>query len=207
MQLTMTLPNILALFAAMAALAAIPGVSVLTVASRAASHGFSHGIFATMGIIAGDILYIFLALFGLALLADALGVWSVLINYAAAAWMIWMGFALWHSAGTAEADRQMKNGSPLSSFTAGLLVTLADQKAVLFYLGFLPAFVDLKNVTLADMMMVAAVAVLALATTKLAYAWAAGRAGARMGARTGKWLNRMAGAIMLSIGLWLAIDR
>ena len=40
---------------------------------------------------------------------------------------------------------------------AGLLVTLADQKAILFYLGFLPAFMDLDAITPADTIAVGAI--------------------------------------------------
>lgn len=69
----MTLGNWLALFGAMAVLAAVPSVSVLAVAARSVSDGFAHGAATAMGVVVGDVLFILLALFGLALLAEAMG--------------------------------------------------------------------------------------------------------------------------------------
>lgn len=59
---------------------------------------------------------------------------------------------------------------------ADFLVTLADQKAVLFYLGFLPAFVDLSQRNLVDTAVVIAITVLAVGGVKLGYAALADRA-------------------------------
>lgn len=62
-----------AMSVAMALLAAVPSVSVATVVARAASAGFTHGALVALGIVAGDILFILAAIFGLVLLAEALG--------------------------------------------------------------------------------------------------------------------------------------
>ena len=72
MQSSMTLNNIVALFGAMVVLAFIPSVSVLAVSARSAASGFIHGVFTTLGIVIGDILFILLAILGLAVLAEAM---------------------------------------------------------------------------------------------------------------------------------------
>ncbi|WP_296895702.1 hypothetical protein [Thiobacillus sp.] len=53
----MTFGNWIALFGPMAVLAAVPSMSVLTVAARSASAGFVHGT-AAMGVVVGDVLFI-----------------------------------------------------------------------------------------------------------------------------------------------------
>jgi threonine/homoserine/homoserine lactone efflux protein len=65
----------------------------------------------------------------------------------------------------------------LSSFTSGLLLTLGDQKAILFYLGFFPAFVDLDTVTLADVLLICLITLVTVGGVKLLYAWLVSRAG------------------------------
>src|SRR5262245_7030159 len=134
----MTLSNGLALMGSMIVLAMLPSVSVLAVSARAASAGFIHGIATTIGIVAGDLVYILLAIFGLAVLTEAMGEWSYLIKYAGGAYMIWMGIRLWRTIGkSTSTEGQVQASSLLSSFMTGLLLTLADQKVVIFYLGFL----------------------------------------------------------------------
>ena len=53
----------------MIVLAIIPSISVLAVSARAAAFGFTHGMFTALGIVAGDIIFILIAVYGLALLA------------------------------------------------------------------------------------------------------------------------------------------
>lgn len=203
MQVSMTLANIAVLFGSMIALAAAPSVSVLTVSARSASLGFRHGVFTTLGILAADILFILLALFGLTLLAKLMGNTFYVIGYIGGAYLILLGVGLW------VADRETPRREPagaaslLSSFWAGLLITLADQKAVLFYLGFFPAFVDLSQIGAADFAIILALTVFAVGGVKLVYAYLAERAGIIFGATAGRALNRTAAAIMIIVGLYL----
>lgn len=197
----MTVSSIAALFAAMTLLAAMPSVSVLAVSARAASSGFAHGACTALGVVAGDLLFILLALFGLALLVDALGGLFVLVKYVGGAYLIWLGIALWRSR-TRPARAGAAGGASLgSSFMTGLLITLGDQKAILFYLGFLPAFMDLSAVTCADAAAVAAVAVVAVGGVKLGYAYAAHRAGAVLGGRVGGFMNGAAALLVIAAGI------
>jgi len=69
----MSINTSLALFIIMLLLAIIPSVSVLTVTSRSITSGFTHGVFTTLGIVAGDIIYILIAILGLSFLAENLG--------------------------------------------------------------------------------------------------------------------------------------
>ena len=62
MPLSMTLSSMIALFGAMLVLAAMPSSSVLLVISRSAASGFVHGSLAALGIVAGDIIFILIAI-------------------------------------------------------------------------------------------------------------------------------------------------
>ena len=67
--------------------------------------------------------------------------------------------------------------SLLSSFSSGLLLTLGDQKAIFFYLGFFPAFVDLDSVTFIDILVICLITLVTVGGVKLLYAWLVSRAG------------------------------
>lgn len=170
MQITMTLSSMAALFGAMIVLAAVPSVSVLAVSARSVSSGFVHGAMTALGVVAGDLIFILLAMFGLALLVEALGDWFVWVKYLGGVYLVWLGVSFLRSSGENTEVRDPRDASRLSSFMTGLLVTLGDQKAVLFYLGFLPAFVDLDGYSYVDVGVVAAIAVVAVGGVKLGYA-------------------------------------
>lgn len=133
---SLTLVDAFALFAAMGVLAAVPSLSVLAVSARAASAGFRQGAWVTLGIVAGDTVFIVLAIFGLQWLAAALGDAFVWLKYLGAAYLLWLGFRLWRADTAVEARAASGVAASTSSFMSGLLLTLGDHKAILFYLGF-----------------------------------------------------------------------
>lgn len=167
----LSLGGVAALFLAMALLAAAPSVSVLLVATRAATSGFRQGAYAAAGVVAGDIVFILLAVFGLVLIAEALGGAAFLLQYAGGLYLLVLAVHIWRARAQAPAAPGQETGSGVSSFMTGLLVTLGDQKAILFYLGFLPAFVDLQTLHFVDALAIIAVAVVAVGGVKLGYAW------------------------------------
>ncbi|MGI6855074.1 LysE family translocator [Mesorhizobium sp. 1B3] len=200
----MTLVNIIALFGSMLVLAAIPSLSVLAVSTRSAAGGFAHGAATTVGIVAGDLIYILVAIFGLALLTDAVGDAAYLIGYVGGAYLIWMGVSLWRCTPNQGADQHGRHTSSLfSSFLAGLLLTLADQKVVVFYLGFFPAFLDLAAVGQTDIAIVMIVTILAVGSVKLTYALLARKVANVVGAKASNLLNKAAGALMVGVGVFL----
>lgn len=189
----------------MTLLALVPSVSVLAVTARSASSGFRHGVYVILGIITGDTIFIVLAIFGLHLLAEAMGGSFVFIKYLGGAYLIWLGIRMWRLRAGATTTQTQADTSATSSFMTGLLITLGDQKAILFYLGFLPAFMDLSVMTWPDALIVIIIAVLAVGGVKLGYAHAASRAGARIGARMARVMNIGAGCVMVAVGVFVLI--
>jgi len=95
MQSNLSISSITALFTAMVVLAFVPGLSVLAVSARSAASGFIHGVFATLGVLTGGIVYIVLAIYGLTVIADLMGSHSALINCLGGAYLIRLGVVLW----------------------------------------------------------------------------------------------------------------
>jgi threonine/homoserine/homoserine lactone efflux protein len=86
---------------------------------------------------------------------------------------------------------------------AGLSLTLADQKAVLFYLAFFPAFIDLSQVSYLDTAIVIGVTFLAVGGVKLFYAFMADRARLMFDPRINKRMNILAGVVTIAVGIFL----
>jgi threonine/homoserine/homoserine lactone efflux protein len=203
MQSSMTFSSIVALFSAMVVLAAIPSISVLAVSTRSATSGFIHGVFTTLGIVVGDIIFIMIAIWGLSFLAETMGNLFVLIKYLGAAYLIALGVRLCRSKSKNVETEEVVKSSLMSSFLTGLLITLGDQKATLFYLGFFPAFLDLSKISYADTSIIMAITIVAVGGVKLGYALMADRARLLLSSRVGKVINIVAGCVMIAVGIFL----
>lgn len=202
MATSLTLSGAAALFGVMVAGALIPGVSVLAVSSRSAASGFIHGATTTMGIAIGDIVFILIAVFGLSILAEQMGDLFDLVKYLCGAYLVWLGVTLLRARSSEVKTEGVADSSLLSSFLAGLLITLGDQKAILFYLGLLPAFLDVSALSYIDTAVIIAIAMTAL-STKLIYAFMASRAGYLLNANLFQGLNIVAGGVLISVGIYV----
>lgn len=202
----MTLSSTIALFSAMIVLAAIPSVSVLAVSTRSATFGLIHGVFTTMGIVLGDIIFILIAIWGLSFLVATMGSLFFLIKYLGGAYLIALGLGLCRSKLSNGMEvEEVKDSSLLSSFLTGLLITLGDQKATLFYLGFFPAFIDISQISYWDTLLILAVTIVAVGGVKLGYAILADKARLLLGHKIRKGMNFVAGFVMILVGILLII--
>lgn len=201
----MTFSSIIALFTAMVVLASLPSVSVLAVSARAATSGFIHGVFTTIGIVLGDIIFIIIAIWGLAFLAETMGSLFILVKYLGAAYLILLGVSLIRSKSNDLQAQEVANSSLISSFITGLLITLGDQKATLFYLGFFPAFVDISEISYWDTIIIIAITIVTVGGVKLVYAFMADKARLLITSKIRKGMNIAAGCIMIAVGIFLVV--
>ncbi|WP_232053857.1 LysE family translocator [Microbulbifer sp. GL-2] len=195
----------------MLVLALIPGPGVLAVVSRALTSGLRQGLIAVMGIVAGDYLFILLALFGLTTLAEAMGSLFVIIKYAGAAFLIWLGVNLIFSQCKVRGlQAQVKlpalySSGNFSSFLLGLLTTLGNPKAILFYASFLPAFLDLTSVTSLDILAIFTIATLSVGGVMVCYVYFSIKAHTTIG-RSNKVpaLKYGSGVLLIGSGIFVA---
>lgn len=199
----MTFSSIVALFSAMILLAAIPSVSVVAVSTRSATSGFLHGVFTTIGIVIGDIIFIIIAIWGLSFLAQTMGNLFFFIKYLGGAYLIFLGIRLCRSKSNNLETEKVVKSSFMSSFLTGLLITLGDQKATLFYLGFFPAFLDISKISYFDTAIVIAITTVSVGGVKLGYAFMADRARLLISSKLSKSLNTAAGFVMIAVGVFL----
>ena len=199
-------PLSLAAFAgAMFLLAITPGPGVFATVARALASGFAHASVVVLGIVIGDLVFLLLAIYGLAAAAGLLGGLFALVKYLGAGYLLWLGLKLWRSKDVAASATPVEESSWFANLTSGLLITLGNPKVILFYLGFLPAFVDLATLNAGDVVIIAGVVSLVLGATMLGYAYAASRARRLFQSReTKRLLNRTAGSVMIATGAVLA---
>ncbi len=172
----MHLSVLLAFATALAIVVAIPGPGIFAVVSCALGRGFREALALIVGIVIGDLFYFTLALLGMAALARSLGGFFLIIKLAGAAYLVWLGLKLWRqppvvmsTAGETSVPRRGFRRSLLG----GLMVTLSNPKAIAFYAGLLPTFVNLERLSVGEAPAMAAIVVLIVGTIPAAYALAA----------------------------------
>ncbi len=126
---------------------ATPGVDFLLTVTRTLQGGARAGVAALLGINAGCVAHALAAAFGLAALLAVHPQAFLLIQWAGAAYLVWLGLGMlrqaWRpQAVSAASDAQSTTVRPwLADFRAGLLTNVLNPKVALFFLAFLPQFV------------------------------------------------------------------
>lgn len=186
--------------------AVIPGPAVFAIIARSFSSGVLQGSYMTMGMVLGDYIFIILALFGLSAIAEFMGTTFFIIKYISAVYLIWLGYKLLRFKADSIDIKSSKNSSLMSNFLAGLLITLGNPKAILFYIGFFPAFIDITEVTLSDTGLIMLVATFAFGSVNFAYSFLAAKArNTFKSPKASNAINKTAGTIMVATGSLIAI--
>ncbi|SFS85309.1 LysE family translocator [Methylobacterium sp. yr668] len=204
----MTLAGFLTYALALGVAAAIPGPGVVALVARALGAGFGAAMAFSLGLILGDLTYLAAAIFGLSLIAEALGAVFVVVRYGAALYLAYLAFRLWRAAGAAARVEGESRDRPWTSFVAGLTITLGNPKTIVFYLAILPTLVDLRGVTAADCVSLVVITAAILFAVMTPYAALAARA--RESLRRPAFrarLNRGAAAIMAGAAVWTVLRR
>jgi threonine/homoserine/homoserine lactone efflux protein len=133
----------LAVFAAAAlALAVVPGPAVLYIVARSVDQGRFAGLVSALGIGVGSLVHVTAATIGLSSLLASSATAFTVVKYAGAAYLILLGI---HRLLTREEVAEVAARPPRALrkiFRDGVIVNVLNPKTALFFLAFLPQFVD-----------------------------------------------------------------
>lgn len=189
----------------MVVLAAIPSASVALVVTRSATLGIQNGILVACGIVLGDLIFVALSILGMGFLAETMGSFFVILRYVGGAYLIWLGFSLLRSNGKVNLiQSDTSKLSLLASFASGLLLTLGDIKAILFYASLFPAFIDMSNLRVSNIVAIVVVTIIAVGGVKVFYAYSAQRIAKRFQNQKAQKLTKStAGCCMIGAGVYI----
>jgi threonine/homoserine/homoserine lactone efflux protein len=166
----------LALFLVMLPLAAMPSSSVALVVARSVSSGRASGVVSALGIVAGDLIFVAMALVGMSVLAEWLGALFSVAKYCGGIYLIWLGVGILRSKSSLEIQSvPTSKASYFADFMAGLFLTLGDVKAILFYASLFPTLIDMKQVGLSEVVAIGVITIVTVGGVKLTYAIFASR--------------------------------
>lgn len=125
--------------AATIAFACMPGPAILYMTAQTVAHGRQAGLMAALGIHLGCYVHIAAASIGLASLVEGAPALYAAIRFAGAAYLVWLGVTMFlgwnHDSGNSRAHRP-------NTLRDSIVVEVLNPKTALFFLTFLPQFVD-----------------------------------------------------------------
>jgi len=173
----MSLYGLLTFCAVYALAVATPGPGVAAVIARSLAHGFKGAPAFIAGFVVGDLLWFSIAATGLAALAKTAATVFIAIKWAGVAYLLYLAWKLWTApaervAVAANDDRQ----HGWRAFIASLMLTLANPKAILFFLALLPTVVDLASLNLLRFVEISLAIAIVLPAVMFTYVFLAARA-------------------------------
>lgn len=188
------------------ALLAVPGPSVIYVVTRTLEQGRRAGLVSMLGLETGALVHVVLSALGITALLAASDWAFTVVKYAGATYLVALGIRqlLRRTTPASEAaDAPAKTYARL--FRAGVLVDVLNPKTGLFFLAFLPQFVEPSRGPVAPQVLVLGVCFVVLAAlTDGAYALVAAevrrRATRHRPAARRPWLQRLSGVVYCGLG-------
>jgi threonine/homoserine/homoserine lactone efflux protein len=120
-----------------------PGPDMALQISRTVNYGRAHGVVASFGANVGILVHSALVAFGISILIVAAPVAFFALKIAGALYLLWLAYqAVVHGGGLKIAARDVRVPSLRESFLSGIGINLLNPKVVLFFITFLPQFVE-----------------------------------------------------------------
>ena len=134
--------HLLVLFLAAATLLAVtPGPGIFYVLARTLSGGKREGVLSSFGTFIGGSIHILAAGFGLSAVLVASATAFSVVKYGGALYLIWLGFRMIRTRNV-PMDEPSETGNTNRAFRQGIVTEVLNPKTALFFLSFLPQFVD-----------------------------------------------------------------
>jgi threonine/homoserine/homoserine lactone efflux protein len=204
----MTLEIWLAFVAASIVLILIPGPTVTLVVGYAIAQGRRAALATAFGVALGDLTAMTASLLGLGAVLLASATLFTIVKLAGAAYLVYLGWKLWHAPTSGPALVAGGMASPSRMFGHAFAVTALNPKSIVFFVAFVPQFIDRTAAYLPQVaVLIATFVTLALANA-LAYAIAASQARAVLKRPAVlKAVNRVGGGMLMGAGASAALVR
>jgi threonine/homoserine/homoserine lactone efflux protein len=203
---------LIAFFVTTAVFAYIPGPAMLYAAAQTLARGRMSGLMASLGIHLGCYVHVVAAAAGLSVLFHAVPPLYVAVKLAGAAYLVWLGISLFRrKSDGADLKTGMAPKSGRKAFMQSVLVEVLNPKTALFFLAFLPQFVD-PTAAFPMWLQLAILGTIVNVIFSSADIVCVMLAGAvvsrlRLSGRATRLMQRAGGGLLVGLGLHLALQR
>lgn len=202
---------LIAFLATTAIFAFIPGPAMLYAAARTLAGGRWSGLMASLGIHIGGYAHVFAAAAGLSVLFHAVPPLYMAVKLAGAVYLIWLGISLFRAKVQGEVD--ILGAAPKSArraFLQSVTVEVLNPKTAIFFMAFLPQFIDASGAPVwIQFVVLGTIVNLMFSFADVIGVMLAGAIVARLrgSSRAQKLMQRAGGAILVGLGTHLALQR
>jgi threonine/homoserine/homoserine lactone efflux protein len=172
----MDLSALLIFAGALALAAGSPGPSIAALVARVISRGYQGVLPFLAAMWIGEAVWLALAVFGLAVIAQTFHLAFLTIKYLGLAYLAYLAWKMWTAPVAVKEGELPKADSSFRLFLTGLAITLGNPKIMIFYLALLPTIVDLAQVSLIGWGELTLTMLVVLAAIDLGYVLLAGKA-------------------------------
>ncbi|ASZ10338.1 LysE family translocator [Chitinophaga pendula] len=188
-----------------------PGADTMYILARSISQGKKAGISSVLGISTGIIFHTLAATFGLSLIIARSALAFSIVKYAGAVYLVYLGVrTLTKGADLHTATLPGNAPSGHKIFWSGVLTNVLNPKVALFFLAFLPQFIDKAHIQSPIPYLVLGLCfVITSVLWFLVIVWCAAAMSAQLkyNVRVKQWLNRISGSVFILLGVKLALTR
>ncbi len=201
----MSIESYLAYCLACAALIVVPGPTVTVIIANSLRHGVRAGLLNVAGTQAGLVVWLSIAVFGLASAIAIMGFWFDVLKYAGAAYLVWLGLKLLMSKGELMSPERVVPPPVGGFFLQGFVVILSNPKMLLLFGALIPQFIT-PGADFVRQLIFLGLTFMVLATIlDGAYAVAAGRLGGWLSKSRVRAVEIASGSFLIAGGIWLAL--
>ena len=201
--MTVTLSDAALYAGALLILFLTPGPVWVALIARAMSGGFHAAWPLALGVVVGDVIWPLLAILGVTWLVSVFADFMLVLKWVACLTFLAMGYLLIrHSEKTIASDSRLTRPGMWAGFLAGMAVILGNPKAILFYMGVLPGFFDLTQLTWADIALICFLSMIVPLVGNLVLSLFIDRARQLVTSPAAlKRTNTIAGLLLIAVGL------
>lgn len=200
--------DLLAFMAATLALNVTPGPDMLYVIARSVGEGRRAGVVSALGISTGSLFHTAAVVFGVSAFLVAYPAAYDLLRFAGAAYLAWLGVRALRTPARDGDEPDVAPAELSAIFRQGVITNVLNPKVAIFFLAFLPQFVDpARGSITAQLVLLGLLFNTSGTLVNVGVALAASRAGEWTRSRLGAspWFGRITGAVFVALGVRLAL--
>jgi RhtB (resistance to homoserine/threonine) family protein len=189
----------------------IPGPAVLLTISQTAQGGRKTGIITGAGIAVGDLIHTIAAVLGLSAILMTSALAFEILKYLGAAYLIFLGIKSILERSKKQEHPVVKKSSTVTSFRQALLIELLNPKTALFFLAFLPQFVQNNGTPVVIQLLILGLTFVLMSimyTTLLAFLTSTigDKIFTNKNGKLARWQGKVVGSIYIGLGLQLVLQ-
>lgn len=189
-----------------------PGADTMYILGRSIAQGKKAGVLSALGIITGALFHVIFATLGLSIILAKSALAFQIVKYVGAAYLIYLGIKMLLSkqSGNFELSTSNQETNYKKIYVSGILTNILNPKVALFFLAFLPQFINpnYENTSLSFLLL--GITFLATGTIwclLLAFFSARLSTSIRKNYKVKTWLDRITGGVFIALGIKLALSK